>query len=75
MVARHWKNIYSRLQPVFMGVQSNFSAGVQGGRLQGAARFVTTVRRDTALEALARRGSRLDVSEILVSCGPISLQR
>jgi hypothetical protein len=37
---------------------------VQRTRLQVGHRFVTTVKHGTALEALARRKSRSDISEI-----------
>ena len=36
--------------------------------LQAAVWFVTTVKQGTALEALARRRSRLDISEIQITC-------
>jgi len=73
------KNIRSIFQPMFMRVRSDSGTAARRWRLQVVAWFVTTVKRDTALEALARRRSRLDVSENMVVLGfqpaSVSLQR
>jgi hypothetical protein len=47
-----------------MRVSGDCGVGIERRRLQAAAGFVTTVKHGTALEALARRKSRLDISEI-----------
>jgi hypothetical protein len=59
------RKIYqSRISPVFTRVSAEFWVALRRRRLQAVGWFVTTVKHGTALEALARRRSRLDISEI-----------
>jgi hypothetical protein len=57
------------------GLRRDWQAEARRGRLQRGGWFVTTVKHGTALEALTRRKSRVDFSEIAKPCRPDCLRR